>query len=320
MHRFMFTPPGIVAAFEREMWPEYGIGMAAFILRFLARWKVVGLRNFKGDDWMSLLATILWTLDSVIMYLIVIYGSSVGLNEKTAEELTDEQVRRYTIGSKALTDIGILAIPIPILFQVRIRFYRKIILALLICSGIFVIIAALLRCILSLASVEHAGFSAIWAIRETFVSVLAVSAPAIKPLFNKSVWFSSADGSNQPRFKGFFRPRSVLHSDHREGASSGAAYELRNVKTADRISKNGSEECIIGKDEDPELGHSRNLRIQVTTEYRREEAEDSGSLQSGNEIEDLDNAWEGSVTGGIKTSVVGGIGKPKSERSMSRTS
>lgn len=53
------------------------------------------------------------------------------------------------------TDIGILSIPIPLLWKVRLPLSRKIVIVLLLSSGIFVITAALLRCILTLQDVSQ---------------------------------------------------------------------------------------------------------------------------------------------------------------------
>ena len=45
--------------------------------------------------------------------------------------------------------------------------HRKLIIGLLLCGGVFVMIATLLRCILSLQSINSINTSTIWAIRET---------------------------------------------------------------------------------------------------------------------------------------------------------
>ncbi|RDW92200.1 hypothetical protein BP5796_01594 [Coleophoma crateriformis] len=89
------------------------------------------------------------------------------------------------------TDLCLLAIPIPLLWTVRLPVAKKLLIGVLLCSGVFVVTAALLRCILSLLDIRHINNSTIWAIRETFVSVVATSAPAIKPLFNKDRWLAS---------------------------------------------------------------------------------------------------------------------------------
>jgi hypothetical protein len=65
------------------------------------------------------------------------------------------------------TDVAILSIPVPLLWKVKLPVGRKIAIGVLLCSGVFIIIATLLRCILSLQSIQGINISTIWAIRET---------------------------------------------------------------------------------------------------------------------------------------------------------
>jgi hypothetical protein len=110
----------------------------------------------------------------------------------------------------ARTVAGILAIALPLIWEVKIPLRHKLIIGLFL-SGIFVITPTLLRCILTLAQANQIGNSTIWSIRETFVSLIAISAPAIKPLFNKNNWTGSSNhpksGSTGP-FKKFGGGRS----------------------------------------------------------------------------------------------------------------
>jgi hypothetical protein len=41
-----------------ELWVEYGIGIGVFMLRFFARFKLVGLGGFTWDDLFSLIALV----------------------------------------------------------------------------------------------------------------------------------------------------------------------------------------------------------------------------------------------------------------------
>ncbi|CZR58660.1 related to integral membrane protein PTH11 [Phialocephala subalpina] len=325
--------------YQTELWTEYGIGMVIFILRFFARWKVVGFANFAWDDFFAFVAMILWTVDSATVQIINDYGSFVGLNEQTAAALSDETAARYEVGSKALfvawisrrslglwqqkfakvmgvlsaiayvavlltlfahctpipknwqvkpyagdkctltvanyivvatlnvlTDVGILAIPLPLIWRARIPLRRKIIIGLLLSSGVFVITAALLRCILTLASVSQIGNSTIWGIRETFVSLIAISAPAIRPLFNKSRWIGSSDdnGPGSSGFRPFGRNLSVqeISTDVSERDRKGSVTPLSDVELKD-LSRHSSDEYII----DSNNGKNVPLEINVTTVY-----------------------------------------------------
>lgn len=48
--------------FQAEGWVEYAIGVSIIFLRFYARWKTVGVKNWTGDDIFSLVALVLWTV------------------------------------------------------------------------------------------------------------------------------------------------------------------------------------------------------------------------------------------------------------------
>lgn len=48
------------------------------------------------------------------------------------------------------TDLVIVSIPVPLLWTVKLSIKRKLIIGVLLCSGVFIMIATLLRCILSL--------------------------------------------------------------------------------------------------------------------------------------------------------------------------
>ncbi|KAK1573744.1 uncharacterized protein LY79DRAFT_696850 [Colletotrichum navitas] len=94
------------------------------------------------------------------------------------------------------TDMLIVSIPLPLLWAVKLNFERNLAIGMLLCSGMFVMIAALLRCVLSLRDINGINVSTIWAIRETFVGIIAVNAACIRPLFPGSRWLGSSKGSS----------------------------------------------------------------------------------------------------------------------------
>ncbi|KAF4808461.1 hypothetical protein CGCSCA5_v012418 [Colletotrichum siamense] len=99
------------------------------------------------------------------------------------------------------TDMCIVSIPLPLLWTVKLSIKRKLAIGVLLCSGVFVMIAALLRCILSLKDIDGINVSTIWAIRETFVGIIAVNAACIRPLFSSAHWLSSSKGSSSGAMK-----------------------------------------------------------------------------------------------------------------------
>ncbi|KAL2857359.1 hypothetical protein BJY01DRAFT_202662 [Aspergillus pseudoustus] len=287
--------------FQTEAWTEYSIGVVVILFRLFARFKVVGIKNWQGDDYFSIVALVFWTAELTMLELIGQHGTNIGLTNEQRAALTPGQTASLVYGSKCLlagwtcyvtliwslkacmlffynrltlglmqqklvkfnailcagtyvaviftiflhcrplskhfqvypdpglncsadyvnyiviavtnvvTDAILLSIPIPLLAKVRLALrryaftyrmvtplytyynrYRKLIIGVLLCGGVFVMAATLLRCILSLQSIESINTSTIWAIRETFVAIIAVNAPCIKPLFSSSIWLRSS--------------------------------------------------------------------------------------------------------------------------------
>lgn len=79
-----------------------------------------------------------------------------------------------------LTDAMVLVIPIPLLWGMKVRWTRKIGLMLLLCSGIFVITAAIMRISFTLAGVNALNINR-WGTRETIAGIIAVNAPILTP-------------------------------------------------------------------------------------------------------------------------------------------
>ncbi|BCS27973.1 uncharacterized protein APUU_61021S [Aspergillus puulaauensis] len=292
--------------FQKEAWIEYGIGVIVILFRLFARFKVVGFKNWQGDDYFSVIALIFWTAECTMLELIGQYGTNIGLTDEQRAALSPAEEARLVFGSKCLmagwtcyvtliwslkacmlffynrltlgltqqklvkfnallcactfvaviftiflhcrpierhfqvypdpglncsadfvnyiviaatnvlTDGILLCIPIPLLLKVRLQLRRKLIIGVLLCGGVFVMAATLLRCILSVKDINSINNSTVWAIRETFVAIIAVNAPCIKPLFSSSIWIrsSSKDPSSG---RGAY------------GKSTGASFNLSNM-------------------------------------------------------------------------------------------
>lgn len=87
-----------------------------------------------------------------------------------------------------LTDALVLAIPIPLLWQLQVPKRQKIALVLLLCSGMFVIAAALIRISMTLVGSPSAITINGWGVRETIAGIVAVNIPIIRPVFSKAFW------------------------------------------------------------------------------------------------------------------------------------
>ncbi|KAL2370266.1 hypothetical protein RJZ57_005307 [Blastomyces gilchristii] len=93
----------------------------------------------------------------------------------------------WTFADYRRTDIMIIYIPLPLLWKVKLPLRRKLLFGAWLCSGVFIVIATLLRCIICLQDVASINLGTIWSIRETFVAIIAVNVPVLKPLFTKTV-------------------------------------------------------------------------------------------------------------------------------------
>ena len=176
-----------------------------------------------------------------------------------------------------------MAVPLPIIISAKIPPIQKFILSILFSSGIFVMIAAVLRAYYSVSNLNNLDVALGWASREALVSVIVVCAPGIKPLLSQFKWFqsfkSSSNGygtSNQRTGKsGLFNSKSgnftAISTKNDEGQHP---YELSIMKKDNKgkrdDSSTESKERII----DPPLQLPGNSPprdngdgIVVTTEY-----------------------------------------------------
>ncbi|KAK1485722.1 hypothetical protein CCUS01_03863 [Colletotrichum cuscutae] len=72
--------------------------------------------------------------------------------------------------------------------EIRVPFYKKIFIAVLICSGLFVIAAAIMRVAVTLGSEPSTITVNRWGVRECEVGLIAVNAPILRPLFSRRFW------------------------------------------------------------------------------------------------------------------------------------
>ncbi|TQW00983.1 hypothetical protein V2A60_002011 [Cordyceps javanica] len=166
---------------------------------------------------------------------------------------TPNQIFLTLVITNVSTDLLILYIPLPLLWVVKIPLGKKIIYCLWLTTGVFVIVASLLRCVLSIRYANEVDVSTIWAIRETFVGIICVNAPILGPWLVKkgSVWAHSISSSrhsskNNDRNAGLptiitigqrsmrlGRPKKDGKADGRTGATTGWT------------TINDSDECVV---------------------------------------------------------------------------
>ncbi|PNS20109.1 hypothetical protein CAC42_5559 [Sphaceloma murrayae] len=87
-----------------------------------------------------------------------------------------------------VTDALLLIIPVILLYQLKISLKKKLVIGIILSSGIFVIIAAIIRAVLSLSPSATAKDINSWGVRETIIGVFTVNVPILRPLFKRAFW------------------------------------------------------------------------------------------------------------------------------------
>jgi hypothetical protein len=100
------------------------------------------------------------------------------------------------------------------LIQAKLSLSRKVLLFLLLCTGIFVMIAAILRVVFVFKNAD-AATPAIWACRETLVAMVVSNAPLIRPMLSARWWRGDYTNSNMQRSSSY-PVQSGSHEGHIE--------------------------------------------------------------------------------------------------------
>ncbi|PVI03300.1 hypothetical protein DM02DRAFT_612376 [Periconia macrospinosa] len=149
------------------------------------------------------------------------------------------------------TDLMILYIPLPLLWKVQIPLTRKLLFGFWLCTGIFIMIATILRCVICLQDVSQINVGTIWSIRETFVGIIAVNLPVLKPMLSAATnKLSSAAklSSDQSHSAGMRDSMRLSHVDR-----YGKKRTVHDITAAD----NSSEERIMQQNEERRASSTR---------------------------------------------------------------
>lgn len=122
-----------------------------------------------------------------------------------------------------VSDAAIMAIPVPILWNLRVSPLRKLGITLLLCSGLFIISTAIVRAVVTIGGTASVININRWGFRETAVGVCAVTAPVLAPMFTRAFW---RKGPYNRHRSAEAQRRHDRHRGHDNSGSSGAA-ELR---------------------------------------------------------------------------------------------
>lgn len=149
-----------------------------------------------------------------------------------------------------ITDVVILAIPIPMLWGLQIKLSKKIGIALFICSGMFVIAAAIVRAALTLGNTPSGININRWGVRETIVGIITVNLPILRPMFRRSFWIRGGkvkESSSYSRSRagksayghGTFELRSQM--DSKPGAAASDVELVTAQRSSSRSSRRSSD-------------------------------------------------------------------------------
>jgi hypothetical protein len=141
-----------------------------------------------------------------------------------------------------------LAIPVPMLWKLQVPLSKKLAIGAVLSSGLFVISAAIVRAALTLGATPSGLNVNRWGVRETFVGILTVNLPVLRPMFNHNFWTT-----------GVYHPQSSGHNgtswNSRRGGKSQGTFELHSTAKFDDSRQDvagdhasvGSQENIIKK-------------------------------------------------------------------------
>lgn len=86
--------------FLKEVWGLFGVGCCVLVLRFIVRLRTVGIRNFQGDDYISMLVLLCYTADAVTVTLTYLNGSNVDYTPEALTKLSKQENDQVIFGSR----------------------------------------------------------------------------------------------------------------------------------------------------------------------------------------------------------------------------
>lgn len=177
-----------------------------------------------------------------------------------------------------LTDIALLLIPVPLLWKLKIPIQKKLVISLILSSGLFVITAAIIRIVYTLDADPSGSNINRWGVRETIIGIAAVNLPILRPLLNKPFW---TYGPYDPMASG---PSAATGSrtwkSQRLGDTSKTDVELGStVISPHRISTSSSQENIRDWDQKKD----NVVYVQTTYETHSQDREGESGSMRGND-------------------------------------
>ncbi|RYP50150.1 hypothetical protein DL768_004267 [Monosporascus sp. mg162] len=206
--------------FVAEAWTYLAIALVVICLRLY--FKVYTAKGLGRDDCLMVVAGLFYTAETTTAYVIAVLFKDFANNNISPEARAQlspdsDEWRSRVNGSKGhiigwftytgfsklqvsfimalntITDIYLMAIPLPVILKSRMNTKRKFFLIVLFSGGLLTMVFGILRCItLVTVGATEPSESGQWSVRETFVAVLVSNGPQVVPLFR--VWCKKAKG------------------------------------------------------------------------------------------------------------------------------
>lgn len=174
------------------------------------------------------------------------------------------------------TDAAIIAVPMPMLWNLRVPLTQKLALGVLFSSGILVIICTILRTYYHFGDSSNQFLGQLWSGREGFISMIVIAVPGMWPFFRSVGLFGSVykktsnntPGSHGHGHSGAGGSRRFTMSNRRsKSRADGVAdfdMDLRTTGNAEGLWTTNSEERIIKRSDSL---RSEDHGIKVTKEF-----------------------------------------------------
>jgi hypothetical protein len=207
-----------------------------------------------------------------------------------------------------LTDAAILMVPIPMLWQLKMPLKKKITIGVVLSSGLFVIVAAIIRVVLSLDAAPSAANINGWGVRETFIGIFTINVPILRPVLSRAFWRS---GPYDPNASG----RGSGYSRGGRNLNSGPGRSYKGTKLDSEVDKSGrvneyelSTRTPQSDSFDIESNHSTEKMVQTTSNHSQYDVEDGVRVETSYDIRTTRRDEE---TGSIAQGTWNSIGVPR---------
>ncbi|KAL1297480.1 hypothetical protein AAFC00_005003 [Neodothiora populina] len=160
------------------------------------------------------------------------------------------------------------------LWKLKIPLRQKLIISLLLSSGVFVIVAAIIRVVYSLDAEPSASNINRWGVRETIIGLFAINIPILRPIFRRTFWTSGKYDPSSPPSAG---SRPTNSKRYKSSGLSGCDVELgtTTVKsiTPRRANSTSSQENLV------RMGKDNVVYVQTTYDIQSHSRQDVDSVK-----------------------------------------